>query len=116
MTRTTNGTVIARAVVWALASFAVPFPASGQDAPLLDRGRALLESNCARCHATGKAGASALAEAPPFRELHTKYNVELLAEALAEGIVSGHPAMPEFVFPPDDIDAIIAYMKSLSGH
>jgi cytochrome c len=39
-----------------------------------------------------------------------------LEEALAEGIVSGHPAMPEFVFEPDDVSAIIAYIQSLQAN
>jgi len=41
------------------------------------------------------------------------YPVSDLEEALAEGILSGHPAMPEFAFEPDEIDAIIAYLESL---
>jgi hypothetical protein len=32
---------------------------------------------------------------------------------LAEGIVSGHPDMPEFVFQPDEITAILGYLDSL---
>ena len=65
----------------------------------LDRQRrALVKENCARCHAIGKEGASPHPEAPPFRTLSSKYPVEDLAESLAEGIVSGHPDMPIFVF------------------
>ena len=41
--------------------------------------------------------------------------IEQLAEALAEGLVTGHPAMPEFTFEPDDIDALLTYMASLKG-
>jgi mono/diheme cytochrome c family protein len=33
--------------------------------------------------------------------------------SLAEGIVTGHPAMPEFRLEPDQIGDIIAYLKSL---
>ena len=29
------------------------------------------------------------------------------------GIVVGHGDMPEFLFEPDDVDAILAYMASL---
>ena len=49
----------------------------------------------------------------PFRTLSSKYPVEDLAELLAEGIVSGHPDMPIFVFSPQDIEAIILYLKSI---
>jgi cytochrome c len=77
------------------------------------QGRALLEANCARCHAIGQDGASPHETAPPFRVVVTLYPPESLAEALAEGIVSGHPDMPEFVFMSPEIKAIIAYLDSL---
>jgi cytochrome c len=77
------------------------------------QGETLARTNCARCHAVGRAGASPLWEAPPFRELHTRYPVEDLGEALAEGIRTGHPSMPEFRFDPDQAEALIAYLKSL---
>ncbi len=79
----------------------------------VERGRAILEKNCGRCHATGAEGASPLAAAPPFRTLGERYPVDDLEEALAEGIVTGHPEMPEFAFEPDEIDAIVAYLQSL---
>lgn len=84
--------------------------------PNLEHGHALLLENCARCHATEATGASPLAIAPPFRTLHERYPLEDLEEALAEGIITGHPAMPELSFEPEDIDDIIAYLKSLGGH
>jgi cytochrome c len=37
----------------------------------------------------------------------------VLAEALAEGLSSGHPDMPEFRFEIDDVDAILAYLESI---
>ncbi len=77
------------------------------------RGLALVEENCSRCHAIGQEGLSPLPAAPPFRELHQRYPVEDLAEALAEGITTGHPAMPEFVFQPAQIEDVIAYLKTL---
>ena len=61
----------------------------------------------------GKEGDSPHAEAPPFRTLSSKYPVEDLAESLAEGIVSGHPEMPIFVFEPQDVAAIIDYLESI---
>src|SRR3954465_10020974 len=76
-------------------------------------GQRLVKANCARCHAVGRAGDSPLRIAPPFRTLHTRYPVENLAEALAEGITVGHPAMPEFRLDPDQIDNLIAYLKTL---
>ena len=79
----------------------------------LKRGEALLSRNCARCHATGMAGLSPHPEAPPFRTLSRRYPVEGLAEALAEGLFVGHPDMPQFTFEPQDVGAIISYLKSI---
>jgi len=79
----------------------------------IDRGKAILQKKCARCHALRMTDQSHHPEAPPFRDVVKRYPVEYLAEALAEGIVSGHPDMPEFVFEPDEINAILAYLDSL---
>jgi mono/diheme cytochrome c family protein len=82
----------------------------------VERGHEFAKDNCATCHAVEKTGASPYAPAPPFRTLHEKYDVEGLAEALAEGIVVGHDGprpMPEFVLEPDEIDDLLAYLKSL---
>jgi len=78
-----------------------------------DKGEALVRENCSRCHAIGKEGDSPHPPAPPFRTLSSKYPVEDLAESLAEGIVSGHPDMPIFVFSPHDVEAIIEYLNSI---
>jgi cytochrome c len=48
-----------------------------------------------------------------FRTLGKHYPIESLEEALGEGIMSGHPDMPEFRFDADDVGAIIAYLKSI---
>jgi cytochrome c len=77
------------------------------------RGEALLTTNCARCHAVGRSGTSRHPEAPPFRTLSRRFKIEGLAEALAEGIFTGHPDMPEFVFEADEVGAIIDYLKSI---
>jgi cytochrome c len=77
------------------------------------RGEGLLTSNCARCHAVGRTGNSTHPEAPPFRTLGQRYPIEVLAEALAEGLSSGHPDMPEFRFEIDNVDAILAYLESI---
>ena len=81
--------------------------------PAAQRGRVFVQVNCARCHAIGRIGDSPLSIAPAFRTLHKRYPVESLQESLAEGIVTGHPSMPEFALAPDQIDSVIAYLKSL---
>lgn len=77
------------------------------------KGKALLDANCARCHATGPDGASKHEKAPPFREVVTRYPLEDLEESLAEGIMSGHPDMPEISFKTDEIAAILGYLEQL---
>lgn len=83
------------------------------DAKNIDKGKAALETRCSRCHAIGRDDVSAHAEAPPFREIVLRYPPENLAESLAEGIVSGHPDMPQFVMEPDEIGAVIDYLSRL---
>lgn len=85
---------------------------AGADGPI-DLGHRLVVENCSRCHSVERIGNSPLAKAPPFGDLHKRYPVEDLGEALAEGIVTGHPGMPEFVFTSDQVGAIIAYLKTL---
>jgi cytochrome c len=88
--------------------------APAQDKRALEgRGEGLLTSNCAGCHAVGRTGNSTHPEAPAFRTLGQRYPIEVLAEALAEGLSSGHPDMPEFRFEIDDVDAILAYLESI---
>lgn len=82
---------------------------------MVERGRAIVTQHCSRCHAVGKEGDSPHREAPPFRTLGQRYPIESLAEALAEGIVTGHPDMPEFTFEPPEISAILSYLESLGG-
>jgi cytochrome c len=81
--------------------------------PPAQRGLVFVRTNCARCHAIGKIGESPLRIAPPFRTLHERYPVESLQESLAEGIVTGHPTMPEFRLDPGQVADVIAYLKSL---
>lgn len=76
-------------------------------------GEELLQRDCAACHAIGRTGDSPRKEAPAFRTLGQRYPVESLEEALGEGIMSGHPDMPEFSFDADDVGDIIAYLKSI---
>ena len=84
-------------------------------AELRERGKALLAEKCSRCHQIGTTGASPLAQAPPFRTIMQRYGPQSLEEALAEGLSSGHEAMPEFVFEPHDIAAIVSYLAMLRG-
>jgi cytochrome c len=87
-------------------------PAVAGDAAAIN-GEILLAKDCSRCHAIASTGQSQHPQAPPFRTLGKRYPIEFLEEALGEGIISGHPDMPEFEFAPADVGAIIAYLKSI---
>ena len=81
--------------------------------PAEQRGKVFARTNCAKCHSIDRATPSPLKIAPPFRTLHRRYPVDTLAEAFAEGIYTGHPTMPEFRLDPDQINDLIAYLKTL---
>jgi cytochrome c len=101
-------------MICALIVLAVLTPLAAAD-PVVTRGFELLKANCSSCHAIGMDGDSPHREAPPFRVVMKSYAADSLSEALAEGLVTGHPDMPEFVFPPDDVGAIVSYLQTLEG-
>lgn len=94
---------------WAMTS-----AAGAQQSPE-DEGRALAEQHCSRCHAIGREDKSRLPIAPPLRDLPKQYPVENLAEAFAEGIVTAHPAMPQFTFEPSQIEALLTYIDKIGS-
>lgn len=104
---------MSRQPLLAVASLALSSALAWADGADLAAGRAIADQNCARCHAIGKDGESPYAPAPPFRTFADNWPVEHLEEALAEGLVVGHKAMPEFTFSPTEIRDFIAYLKSL---
>jgi cytochrome c len=97
-------------------SFVIAFGAlatSCSAEPNVLAGKAFAQANCSHCHSIDKVTRSTLAVAPPLRTLHERYPVEHLEEALAEGIMTGHPSMPEFKLDPGQIGDLIAFLKSL---
>lgn len=95
------------------AAFLLGIARAEAQSPEVQRGVRLARTYCAQCHAIDKVSPSRLPIAPPFRDLHKRYPVERLEEALAEGLVTGHPTMPEFRFDPDQIGDFIAFLESL---
>lgn len=75
------------------------------------RGGDLAAAKCGACHAIGATGTSPNPVAPPMRTLARRWPPEVLQESLAEGIVTGHSAMPEFRFSTREIDDLIAYLR-----
>jgi cytochrome c len=100
------------AIVLAAGTGICPAAGSGAESDI-KTGRAIAERLCARCHAVGQTGDSPTKAAPPFRSFSRKWPLENLEEALAEGIVVGHESMPEFELTEAQIDAFLAYLKTL---
>ena len=84
-----------------------------EPSPAVLRGAAYAETHCASCHAVGRSGESPLPAASHFRELSRRYPVADLAEAFAEGIVTSHPAMPQFVMSMRENSDLIVYLQSI---
>ena len=81
----------------------------------IEEGRQIAQKFCANCHAIGPPGDSPLADAPPFRQIAANRNARNLKEVLGEGMIAGHPDMPQWRFGAEDVSSLIAYLKSLSG-
>ena len=91
---------------------------TNQAATALDReqqrGKELLHTLCARCHAVDETGRSPHRDAPPFRTLgERKLYDEDLARRLQEGLSTIHPDMPTFRFKREEAEAAINYLKAI---
>jgi mono/diheme cytochrome c family protein len=86
-------------------------PAQAAD---ISMGRQIAENECSSCHAFGATGASPNPKSPPFRDVVKHYPRENFVESLAEGIVTGHNEMPEFIFEPQEITETVTYLNSLT--
>ena len=75
----------------------------------------LVRQQCAGCHAVELTGDSPMKAATPFRQMGRTYPVRDLQEALAEGLVTAHPAMPPIELQASDVAHVIAYLESVSG-
>lgn len=81
----------------------------------IELGRQLAQRNCSQCHAIGVTGDSPSPQAPPFRELYQRGDVEMLGEGTAQGILTRHTAMPEFRFAPHELVALVRYLRSVQA-
>jgi cytochrome c len=106
----TTSSAFTRPAILLFLAVSIASPALAQSA---QRGLVFARAHCASCHSIDKYGTSPLRIAPPFRDLHKRYAVERLEEALGEGIVTGHPTMPEFRLDPGQVGDFIAFLKTL---
>jgi len=87
--------------------------AAAEPSSLEGRGRAVLTRLCSSCHAVGEAGRSPHPNAPPFRIIARRYDIDELTEKLREGLLSTHKDMPDFRFTRQDARAARAYLHSI---
>jgi cytochrome c len=90
-------------------------PAWADEQEAIDEGRALAEANCAICHAVGPTGTSKLSVAPPFRDIAARYEPDELEDAFNDGVVTDHPAMPDWQMTPDQAHSLATYIMSLQA-
>lgn len=77
-------------------------------------GRRTAERLCARCHATGRRGASPNPSAPRFARIAERYPDNNPAPELIDGVVLRHPGMPEFRLMEGETDGLVAYLRWIS--
>lgn len=97
-----------------LAVLMSPLVASAGDEAVLERGRAIAASKCALCHAIGRDDERPHAIVIPFRDLHTRFPIDMLQQAMESLVIAGHDEMPMFELPRDDMRALLAYIDSLA--
>ncbi len=105
----------ALAGVLASAAAAAPPVSESSEAQSLELGRQLAQRNCGMCHSLAERGASANPAAPPFRDLYQRMDVDRLGEGLAQGILTQHPAMPEFRLRPNELVALVRYLRAMQS-
>lgn len=113
---------LAAALALSCAACASPEPPSTTPSTRTDpmeqaavRGRQFATRACASCHAVGAVGQSPLPAAPPFPEILQRRPLDQLEAAFAEGMVTGHPAMPDHLFRASEIDDLIAYLETVKA-
>lgn len=104
---------ISTAILLAIGLLAVTIASTASAGDNAD-GFKIAEKYCSQCHAIGLADKGRHPRAPAFKIIANRYSVWDLQEALAEGIVVAHDAMPKFVLKPDEIYELLSYMDTLA--
>lgn len=112
--------VAARYRAWLLAAVfgssgaAAALAADGQ--PRLSRGQAIAEAQCGACHAVGLSDPSPtrINVNTAFRDLHKRYPIPMLVNAIRDGVIEGHDEMPAFRFSQSAMTDLLMYIDSLS--
>lgn len=78
-------------------------------------GQRIAQRECASCHSIDRTSVSPNQSAPPLREVLAMNDPDFLAYRFIDAMRVGHDEMPLFDFDVRSADALIAYIKSISG-
>lgn len=79
-------------------------------------GRRVAQRECASCHSIDTTSVSPIQAAPPLRDVLAMHDPDFLAYRFIDAMRIGHDEMPLFDFDIRSADALIAYIKSISGN
>lgn len=100
------------ALAAALAAAAIAAPVLAAS-PEVDAGRKVAQRACAGCHDIDGDGPSPHADAPPFKRLYGRVDVESLHLKFEDGMMIGHSRMPIARIDADDVVTLTAFLRSL---
>ena len=103
------------AILLLLLGISSGFAEEAGQSPLEQRGRDLAGQMCSQCHAVGRSGDSPHANAPAFRRLDRRVDLDTFVDRLREGLMVGHPDMPTFRFSREDARAFVLYVRSIQA-
>ena len=91
------------------------FAQDNEPDPSMEAGRALAERMCSQCHAIARSGQSPHADAPPFRQLGRRLDLDSFSDRLRDALMVDHPDMPAFRFIRPDARAFVLYLRSIQA-
>lgn len=77
-------------------------------------GEALAAKNCGGCHGVAASGFSPNKDAIEFRNIYRRHALFELRQPITRAVMATHEQMPQFQLSADEINAIVAYINSLS--
>lgn len=104
----------ARSILVLLSVLVAPAAPALAQAPAKTDGALIANGRCGRCHATGAKDESPQRGVIPFRRLHERYPVDMLADAVRTGVIAGHDEMPMFEMTPDEVRALLMHIDALA--
>jgi cytochrome c len=88
-------------------------PAQSDD-DALRRGYEIAVAKCSHCHAISHNDPPPHAIVIPFRQMYTRYPIDMLIEARDSGVIAGHDEMPMFTVSLPDMRRLLSYIDSLA--